>query len=71
VELSDTAQLAPFRQLLVSTAYAEEGGSMEEAGALAMPAGAEAACPVLLLELSKISTASDLTSLGRKTEAAA
>lgn len=71
VELSDTAQLVPFRQLLVSSAYAEEGGKMQEADALSMPSGAEATCPVLLLEFSKISAEGDLTSLGKKTEVAA
>jgi hypothetical protein len=71
VELSDTAQLVPFRQLLVSRAYAEESSNMQEAGALSMPPGAEATCPVLLLEFSKISTEGDLTSLGKNTEVAA
>lgn len=66
VELSDTAQLAPFSHLLVSSAYAQNSGEMQNAGALALPGKAEAVCPVLLVELSKISTGGDLTPLEQR-----
>jgi len=71
VELSDTAQLAPFRELLVSRSYAEENDEMRNAGALPMPEAAEAACPVLLVEFSKISTGGDLTPIKPKEEVVA
>lgn len=63
VELSDTAQLAPFSHLLVSSAYAQDSGEMRDTGALAVPEKAETVCPVLLVEFSKISTGGDLTPL--------
>jgi hypothetical protein len=69
VELSDTAQPSIFSHLLVSSAYAQESGEMKDAYALAVPEKAETVCPVLLVEISAISTGGDLTSLNQSVEA--
>jgi hypothetical protein len=66
VEVSDVARFEPQRELLVSASYAEDRENMERHRALVLPAGAEAATPVLLMEFSRISTDRDLTQL--KTE---
>jgi hypothetical protein len=69
VELSDTAQPSIFSHLLVSSAYAQESGEMKDHGALAVPEKAETVCPVLLVEISAISTGGDLTPLNQSVEA--
>jgi hypothetical protein len=69
VELSDTAQPSIVSHLLVSSAYALESGEMNDADALAVPEKAETVCPVLLVEISAISTGGDLTPLNQSVEA--
>lgn len=70
VEVSDVARFEPQRELLVSASYAEDRENMERHRALVLPAGAEAATPVLLMEFSRVTTDRDLTQLKKEPEVA-